>query len=75
MNDNQSDTIETLPPHRSDAWIFIALLGTMISWTLCVGAIVLHAAGVGSVMADAIGIACSILTGAAWAAIILLIHD
>jgi len=59
----------------SDKWIGYALLASLIAWTFCLGAIVLHISGVGAAAADAIAIALSILTGAAWAAIILLIND
>ncbi len=69
--DREAGTV-TYRFHENDYWISIAMLWSVLAWAVSIGAVFLHVAGVGSMVADVVALALSTAVGLAWAVILFV---
>lgn len=69
--DREAGTV-TYTFHENDHYVTFALLWSALAWVFCGGCVLLHVAGVGSVVADVVALALSVAVGLAWCVIVFV---
>lgn len=56
--------------HPNDKYISFALLWSALAWVICVGALFMNIAGVGSMFVDVVAVGLSVAVWLAWAVVL-----
>ncbi len=58
--------------HPNDKYVSFALLWSAFAWVVCIGALFMHIAGVGSMFVDVVAFGLSVAVGLAWCVIVFI---